>query len=146
MSGGGQTGSAIPPKIEWEDNMGPMNAAATSETTTWKLVDRDTGKANMDIDWHFPLGDVVKLRVWNDPHSPHPMQHPIHFHGQRFLVLATNGVPNDHLVWKDTALVQTGDTVDLLVEMSNPGVWMAHCHIAEHNQAGMMFSFEVVPA
>jgi FtsP/CotA-like multicopper oxidase with cupredoxin domain len=142
-SGSGQTGSAIPPKIEWEDDMGPMNAAATSETTTWKMVDRDTGKANMDIDWHFPLGDVVKLRVWNDPHSPHPMQHPIHFHGQRFLVLETNGVPNDQLVWKDTALVQTGDTVDLLVEMSNPGVWMAHCHIAEHMQSGMMLGFRV---
>jgi FtsP/CotA-like multicopper oxidase with cupredoxin domain len=143
MGGSGQTKSAVPPKIEWEDGMGPMNAAATSENTAWKMVDRDTGKANMDIDWHFPLGDRVKVRVWNDPNAMHPMQHPIHFHGQRFLVLATNGVPNGHLVWKDTALIQTGDTVDFLVEMSNPGAWMAHCHIAEHLQSGMMFGFRV---
>ena len=143
MSGGEQPRGAIPQKIEWEDDMGSMNAAATSETTTWKIVDQGSGKANLDIDWHFRRGDMVKLRVWNDPHSPHPMQHPIHFHGQRFLVLATNGVPNRDLVWKDTALVQTGDTVDFLVEMSNPGVWMAHCHIAEHLQSGMMFGFRV---
>ena len=109
----------------------------------WKIVDQGSGKANLDIDWHFRRGDMVKLRVWNDPNALHPMQHPIHFHGQRFLVLAANGVPNRDLVWKDTALVQTGDTVDFLVEMSNPGAWMVHCHIAEHLQSGMMFGFRV---
>lgn len=71
------------------------------------------------------------------------MQHPIHFHGQRFVVLSTNGVPNDNMAWKDTTLVQTGDTVDILVEMANPGFWMAHCHIAEHLHSGMMFGFVV---
>jgi FtsP/CotA-like multicopper oxidase with cupredoxin domain len=52
-------------------------------------------------------------------------------------------VPNENLVWKDTVLIRTGETVDLLVEMSNPGWWMAHCHIAEHLESGMMLSFEV---
>jgi FtsP/CotA-like multicopper oxidase with cupredoxin domain len=73
------------------------------------------------------------------------MQHPIHLHGQRFLVLETNGERNENLVWKDTALIQTGDTVDILVEMSNPGKWMIHCHIAEHLEADMMLGFEVLP-
>ena len=36
-----------------------------------------------------------------------------------------------------------GQTADLLVEMSNPGIWMSHCHIAEHLEGGMMFSFDV---
>ena len=72
------------------------------------------------------------------------MQHPFHIHGQRFLVLSVDGVPNENLVWKDTALVPVGSTVDYLVEMSNPGRWMAHCHIAEHLEAGMMLSFSVV--
>lgn len=42
-------------------------------------------------------------------------------------------------------LVPTGQTVDILLDVSNPGRWMAHCHIAEHHEAGMMFSFEVRP-
>ena len=37
----------------------------------------------------------------------------------------------------------TGETVDLLVEMSNPGRWMLHCHVAEHMGAGMMMGFVV---
>ncbi len=130
-------------KIEWEDNPEHMNAMMTDKNTVWKIVDEATGLENMDIDWAFKEGDMVKVNVFNDPASMHPMQHPIHFHGQRFLVLATNGVPNDNLAWKDTALVQAGDTVDFLVEMGNPGIWMAHCHIAEHLHAGMMFAFTV---
>ena len=73
----------------------------------------------------------------------HPMQHPIHFHGQRFVVLTRDGKSNDNLQWKDTTLVKTGETIEILVEMSNPGKWIAHCHIAEHMHAGMMFNFEV---
>jgi FtsP/CotA-like multicopper oxidase with cupredoxin domain len=132
-------------KMEWEDEMGHMNATSTPGMITWKLVDQATGKANMDIDWAFKKGEVVKIRLLNNPDTNHPMQHPIHLHGQRFLVLETNGVKNENLVWKDTALIQTGDTVDILVEMSNPGKWMIHCHIAEHLEADMMLGFEVLP-
>jgi FtsP/CotA-like multicopper oxidase with cupredoxin domain len=132
-------------KIEWEDEMGHMNANSTPDMITWKLVDQATGKANMDIDWTFKMGEVVKIRLFNNPDSDHPMQHPIHLHGQRFLVLETNGKRNENLVWKDTALIQTGDTVDILVEMSNIGKWMLHCHIAEHLEADMMLDFEVLP-
>ena len=38
-----------------------------------------------------------------------------------------------------------GETVDILLDVSNPGVWMAHCHIAEHHESGMMFNFHVDP-
>ena len=74
----------------------------------------------------------------------HPMQHPIHIHGQRFLVLSTNNTQTNNFVWKDTALIQTGDTVELLVQMDNPGDWVIHCHIPEHMEAGMMSQFEVI--
>jgi len=130
-------------KIEWEDSMAMMNQMATANTINWKITDKDTGKSGMDIDWKFKRGDVVKIKIFNDPASMHPMQHPIHFHGQRFLVLTTNGVKNDNLVWKDTVLIPKGDTVEILVDMENSGVWMAHCHIAEHLESGMMFNFTV---
>ncbi len=131
-------------KIEWEDDVAMMNEMSTNKTLKWKLVDDVTKKENMDIDWQFVRGDKIKIKLFNDPDSDHPMQHPIHIHGQRFLVTAINGVPNSNLVWKDTVLVQKGDTVDLLVDMDNPGTWLAHCHIPEHMEAGMMSSFKVI--
>ncbi len=74
------------------------------------------------------------------------MAHPIHLHGQRLLVLERNGVRTRNLVWKDTVLIPVGATVDLLVEISNPGDWMLQCHVAEHLQAGMMMKFTVDPS
>ena len=102
---------------------------------------------NHAIDWRFRVGDQVKLRLVNEMDSDHPMHHPFHIHGAgRFVVLARDGVAEENLVWKDTVLVRTGETVDILLDVTNPGLWMAHCHIAEHHESGMMFSFNVDPA
>lgn len=131
------------PNLQWDD-VGQTDMTNTSEKVTWKLLDYATRKVNGDInDWNFKKGDLVKVEIESDPNAEHVMQHPIHFHGQRFIVLSRNGVPTENLVWKDTALVFPGETVDILVEMTNPGVWMAHCHIAEHLQSGMMLNFRV---
>ncbi len=131
------------PPMEWNDAMPMMNWLSTAEQVTWILRDTDTGLENDAIDWRFRKGDVVKIRIHNTPDSFHPMNHPFHVHGQRFLVLSMDGVESENLVWKDTAIVPVGTTMDILVEMSNPGTWMAHCHIAEHLHSGMMFSFVV---
>jgi FtsP/CotA-like multicopper oxidase with cupredoxin domain len=129
--------------IEWEDMMAEVNRTTTSANMHWKLVDRDTGAENAAIRWSFAAGDQVKIRLVNEMESDHPMHHPFHIHGERFLVLARDGAPEPNLVWKDTVLVRTGQTVDILMDASNPGVWMAHCHIAEHMETGMMFTFRV---
>ncbi len=130
--------------IEWEDGMASMNAASDDKNVVWKLVDDATKLENMDIKWTFKKGDFVKVRLFNDPKSDHPMQHPIHFHGQRFVIAAVNGVPVRNLVWKDTVLVPEGDKVDIVLELSNVGRWLAHCHIAEHLSAGMAMGFTVL--
>jgi FtsP/CotA-like multicopper oxidase with cupredoxin domain len=130
--------------IEWEDDMVAVNRLTTPANMRWKLVDRDSGAANAAIDWRFTAGDRVKIRLVNEMDSDHPMHHPFHLHGAgRFLVLARDGVAEPNLVWKDTVLVRTGQTVDILFDVTEPGLWMAHCHIAEHMQSGMMFSFTV---
>jgi FtsP/CotA-like multicopper oxidase with cupredoxin domain len=129
--------------IEWEDTMEKMNRMSTPSNMFWKLVDPSTGAINQDIRWSFSNGDRVKIRIVNEPDSDHPMQHPIHFHGQRFLVLSRDGIPNENLAWKDTVLVRTGETVDILLDASNPGAWMVHCHIAEHLESGMMLTYHV---
>ena len=130
--------------IEWEDDMVEVNRLTTTATMHWKFLDRTSGVDNATIDWHFTVGDRVKLRLVNEMDSDHPMHHPFHLHGAgRFLVLSRDGVAEPNLVWKDTVLVRTGQVVDILFDVSNPGLWMAHCHIAEHMQSGMMFSFNV---
>ena len=131
--------------VEWSGTMPGMNWSSSSRNVRWFLRDPATGKEDMAIDWHFKVGDRVRLRLGNDRTVFHGMQHPVHIHGQRFYVLAVNGVPNDNPVWKDTVLLPAGGTVDLLLELTNPGRWMLHCHIAEHLEAGMMMAFEVSP-
>jgi len=130
--------------IEWEDTEPRFNKQTKSGDLTWILKDTNTGKKNTDIDLNFKVGDKVKIRIFNDPNISHPSQHPIHFHGQRFLVLNKNGVESKNLVWKDTVLVPIGSYVDILLDITNPGEWMAHCHIAEHLTSGMMMTFKVI--
>jgi len=133
--------------IEWEDDMVEVNRMTTPANMRWKLVDQETGAENAQIDWNFHVGDQVKLRLVNEMGSDHPMPHPFHVHGAgRFLILARDDVVEPNLVWKDTVLVRTGEIVDILLDVTNPGRWMAHCHIAEHHESGMMFSFNVAPA
>jgi len=130
--------------IEWEDTESRFNKQATSEEITWILKDTNSGKINDDIDLNFKVGEKVKIRLFNDESTSFSIQHPIHFHGQRFLVLEKNGVRSENLVWKDTVLVPIGSYVDILLDITNPGKWMAHCHIAEHLTSGMMMTFNVI--
>jgi FtsP/CotA-like multicopper oxidase with cupredoxin domain len=130
--------------IEWEDDMVEVNRMTTPSNMRWKLIDRETGAENAAIDWRLRVGDRIKIRLLNEMAGDHPMHHPFHVHGAgRFLVLSRDGVVESNLVWKDTVLVRTGETVDILLDVTNVGRWMAHCHIAEHHESGMMFSFEV---
>ena len=131
--------------VEWTGTMPMMDWLATSRQLRWVLRDSVSHRENMNVAWRFRRGDLVRIRLVNDARILHPMQHPIHIHGQRFLVVAVDGDPMQNLLWKDTALVPAGSTVDLLVEMTNPGTWMLHCHIAEHMESGMHLMFDVVP-
>jgi len=129
--------------VEWTGTMPVMNWATSGAEISWILRDPATGAENDQIDWHFRVGDVVKIRVTNDRAAFHAMQHPLHIHGQRFLVLEQNGIVNPNMVWKDTVLLPAGSTTDILLELTNPGRWMVHCHIAEHLESGMKFVFDV---
>ncbi|HVJ43003.1 MAG TPA: multicopper oxidase family protein [Dongiaceae bacterium] len=69
-------------------------------------------------------------------------QHPIHLHGHTFKVLESNSqtiLP--HLA--DTVLVAPNERVKITFVANNPGNWMVHCHIIEHQETGMMGYFRV---
>jgi FtsP/CotA-like multicopper oxidase with cupredoxin domain len=133
--------------LEWEDLMPEINRATNPTNMIWKLIDGETGAENHGISWKFTVGERVKIRLVNEMDSDHPMHHPFHIHGAgRFLILSRDGRLEPNLVWKDTVLLRAGGTVDILLYVTNPGLWMAHCHIAEHIEGGMMFSFNVAPS
>lgn len=129
--------------IEWEDTMAMMNQNSNEKALTWIMQDKKTGAKNEGLTYVFKRGQKVKVRIFNDPNSMHAMQHVIHFHGNRFLVLSTDGKENKNLVWKDSALIPKGAIVDILLDASNPGDWMVHCHIAEHLLSSMMINYKV---
>lgn len=70
------------------------------------------------------------------------MAHPFHVHGASFRILSQTGaLPPAHLTgWKDVVLVE--DETELLVAFNRPATrehpFMYHCHILEHEDAGMM--------
>jgi FtsP/CotA-like multicopper oxidase with cupredoxin domain len=75
------------------------------------------------------------------------MAHPFHAHAIQYQILDRNGVPatGTDLGWKDTFLVQAGETIRIIgkFEAVNVGDYMYHCHILEHEDAGMMGYFRV---
>jgi len=71
--------------------------------------------------------------------------HPIHFHGHSFRVIARNGQPTRHREWQDTVLMAPEERVEIAFVADNPGDWMFHCHILEHQAAGMMGVIRVDP-
>ncbi len=66
-------------------------------------------------------------------------EHPFHLHGQFFQILSRDGevLPEDAGL-RDTVLVSGSETLELYTNFDNPGRWMAHCHILEHAELGMM--------
>ena len=133
--------------LEWEDLMPEINRQTNTSNMIWQLIDQESGAENAGITWAFRVGDRIKIRLANEMDQEHPMHHPFHIHGAgRFLVLSRDGEPETNFVWKDTVLLRAGQTIDILLDVTNPGLWMAHCHIAEHTESGMMFSFDVAPA
>ena len=64
--------------------------------------------------------------------------HPMHLHGFSFRVIERNGAAVPHNQWADTVLLAPRDTVELAFVADNPGDWMLHCHVIDHQAAGLM--------
>jgi|TARA_Y100000310_G_scaffold200877_1_gene200955 FtsP/CotA-like multicopper oxidase with cupredoxin domain len=84
-------------------------------------------------------GEIVKIRLKNLQGQPHPM----HLHGQKFVVLARNGRLQENFGWKDTVMVSSNEEVDIVFVAEENGEWVFHCHILEHAEAGMLSILKV---
>lgn len=79
-------------------------------------------------------GRPYRLTLINDTAWPHPM----HLHGHSFQVIRRNGRPTLYKEWQDTVLMAPNETAEIALVADNPGDWMFHCHILEHQEGGMM--------
>jgi len=70
-------------------------------------------------------------------HNDTAWHHPMHLHGHAFRVTARNGRPTRDREWQDTVLLAPRERVEVAFVADNPGDWMFHCHILEHQAAGM---------
>ncbi len=86
-----------------------------------------------------PRGRTAVLNLVNDT----AWWHPIHLHGHSFRVISRNGAPTRHKEWQDTVLMPPQETAEIAFVADNPGDWMFHCHILEHQAAGMMAAIRV---
>tara|TARA_R110002094_G_scaffold142996_9_gene133145 strand:+ start:3035 stop:4474 length:1440 start_codon:yes stop_codon:yes gene_type:complete len=80
-----------------------------------------------------PLGTSHIFEMENRTAWPHP----IHLHGHTFRVIARNGQATQRLEWQDTVMMAPREKVEIAFVADNPGDWMFHCHIMEHQAAGM---------
>ncbi len=84
-------------------------------------------------------GQTVTMPLVNDTNWPHA----IHIHGHHFKVMSRDGKPVEADIWHDTVLTDPGERVEIAFVADNPGKWMIHCHMLEHQAAGMSAWFEV---
>ncbi len=119
-----------------------LDSLCTSAETLW-AVDGQTwpeqGHENAPPPiLRFARGETAYIEFFNSSRFPHPM----HLHGHSFKVLSASELPRP-VHWADTVLVMPDERVRIAFVADNPGNWMLHCHIIEHQETGMMAWFQV---
>ncbi len=69
--------------------------------------------------------------------------HPMHLHGHSFRVISRNGKPNSRREWRDTVLIPPRERAEIAFVADNPGDWMLHCHVTDHQETGMMATLRI---
>ena len=85
-------------------------------------------------------GETVVIHMRNQTAWPHAMN----LHGHHVRELARSGVPVADEAWRDPVMLEREEDVAVALVADNPGKWMLHCHMLEHQAAGMTTWFEVV--
>jgi len=95
-----------------------------------------------------PYGKCIEMLVNNTDSG----EHPFHFHGHQFWIVATNTFPNAATLYKNNYLVRDVVSIPghgwarLRFKSDNPGAWMFHCHIPWHQAVGFVLNIVVSPS
>ncbi|MDT8718646.1 multicopper oxidase domain-containing protein [Clostridium sp. 19966] len=110
------------------------------------MVSINGEKFNMSrIDETIKQGDTEIWNITSEGSMMHNMGHPFHIHGVQFQILSRDGKEPDteEKGWKDTVYIKPNEKVSIIVQFNNKGIFMYHCHILEHEEAGMMGQIKV---
>ena len=102
-------------------------------------VNEDGGYGLDEPVFRAPRGRTVHLTIRNETGFPHG----IHLHGHHFTILSVNEAPHPTRDVRDTVLLNRSDAVEIAFVADNRGKWLLHCHMLEHQAAGMLSWFEV---
>jgi FtsP/CotA-like multicopper oxidase with cupredoxin domain len=130
--GGGMMGRLA--EAEFQGTTRPMREIFTQHRMAWAINGKVVGEHDHAPMLHLKPGRSYVFAMENDT----AWHHPIHLHGHAFKVIARDGVRLPRVLWRDTVLMNPKERVDIAFVADNPGDWMFHCHILEHQAGGMM--------
>jgi FtsP/CotA-like multicopper oxidase with cupredoxin domain len=149
MNGANQSNSNSGMTANMGNNNSSMGAGSANNSSGMGAMSFVINGKPFDIN---RIDEVINLsegdtEIWSIQNRS-PMAHPFHAHAIQWQVLDRNGSPatGTDLGWKDTVLVQPGETVRFIGRFDpaiNYGNYMYHCHILEHEDAGMMGFFRI---
>ncbi len=138
-------GPPVPP-MEIPETLRPVEALDPADATverTFVLTQGFINGRTMDMARVDEVAELGATEIWTVENLV-GMDHPFHLHGFSFQVMSRNGEPEPFPSWKDSVNVPKHETVRLIVRFEDyPGLWMYHCHILDHEDAGMMGVLEV---
>ena len=143
--------SSLPSTAEINDRLTAAQATATRDFVMSVVMQMGVGMQFLINGQTFDINRIDEVvtagttEIWNISNTS-TMAHPFHAHAIQWQILDRNGVPATgvDLGWKDTVLVQPNETVRFIGRFDpviNIGTYMYHCHILEHEEAGMMGTF-----
>ena len=98
------------------------------------------GAATMEPMFTLQRGQSCRIMLRNET----AWWHPMHIHGFSMKLITRNGAPVSHKQWQDTVLLAPKDVFECAFVADNPGNWMLHCHVADHQMSGLMTVFRVI--
>ena len=113
---------------EWQDIQAMVKAGKA-----WSINDTVSTGHVMAPSADLKIGQTYIFNIVNDTAWPHPM----HLHGHTFRVISRNGEGTQYQEWQDTVLINPNESAEIAFVADNPGDWMFHCHILEHQTGGM---------
>lgn len=111
-----------------------MGDNAANQPPIWGIRDKAGLNSGMTPMFTIPLGKTVVITLDNQT----AFWHPMHLHGYSFTVLSHNNVPEPQPILRDTVILQPQDQVEIAFAADNPGDWMFHCHVIQHQESGLM--------
>ncbi|OYV42042.1 MAG: copper oxidase [Acidocella sp. 20-57-95] len=129
--GGGMSGMGMGGMMGGMGMMADGNAATPQ---IWGIKGPDGLNQGMAPILTLPLGRTAVISLINQTKWWHPM----HLHGYSFHVLSRNGNAEQFPHIRDTVILRPKDTVTIAFVANNPGDWMFHCHVVEHQDFGLM--------